>query len=202
VVAPLNYLAHLFLAQRNPLSRMGNLLGDYRRGEDTRHYPQVVQRGLANHLAVDRYTDTHPLISESKALFSRRRRRFAGVALDVLFDHFLIRHWHSFSARDHDAFLDESYCHLLMARPIMPPRMQRHTQLMVEHDWFRQYALLDNIGMALDRIAARIRFRNGFAGMIEEIRAHESTLEERFLLFFPELVRHVHDQGIETRAMA
>ncbi len=92
----MNYFAHLTLARPTVPSKVGNLLGDFMRGVREPDLPEAVRLGLHNHRLVDRFTDHHPLVIESRALFSPQRRRFAGVALDVLFDHFLIRHWSRF----------------------------------------------------------------------------------------------------------
>lgn len=194
----MNHLAHLFLSRPTPESRVGNLLGDYRRGVSLESMPVAVLRGLENHHTVDRFTDNHPLVSESRALFSPRRRRFAGIALDVLFDHFLIRHWERFNAGDRDRYLDALYRDLIRAGPWMPPAMRADTQRMVHQDRFRAYGSLENVGMALDRMARRIRFANRFDGVIEEIRHHHDALEATFLEFFPQLVAHVEIQAIEA----
>ena len=176
---------------------MGNLLGDFRHGVEIRRLPPAVRNGLRNHLAVDAFTDHHPAIRQARARFSPRRRRFAGVALDVLFDHLLIRHWTDFATEPLDAWLEELHADLSAARPWMPQAMAETTARIVTGDWFRSYADLDNVGQALDRVADRIRFANRFDGMIEEIRLHESALEAAFLAFFPDLVRHVEQLGIE-----
>ena len=115
------------------------------------------------------------------------RRRFAGVALDILYDHFLLRHWEQFSDWDKDTFIRTVYQELQNHQALMPDNMAVVTRRMVEHDWFGAYQDLDNIGYALDRVASRIRFANRFTGIIDEIRANESELEEHFLAFFPEL---------------
>ena len=97
-IAGMNHFAHLVLAQPTVESTVGNLLGDFARGVDAEALPPPVRAGLLNHRAVDRFTDSHPLISEMKLGFSRRRRRFAGIALDIYFDHLLMNHWEQFAA--------------------------------------------------------------------------------------------------------
>lgn len=184
----MNHLAHLFLADEGVESRVGNVLGDFARGVVVERLPTEVKNGLQNHRAVDAFTDRHPDVLACKTLFSARRRRFAGVALDVLFDHYLLRHWYRFSDRDHQGFIRDVYQDLEAGYHLMPPQMARVMARMIAHDWFTAYEDLDTIGYALDRIAERIRFRNQFAGIIEEIRTHDQELEHRFLRFFPDLV--------------
>ncbi len=183
----MNHLAHVFLAPDSPEARVGSILGDFSRGVDLSALPAGVRQGVRHHLAVDSYTDQHPNVLASKQLFSAQRRRFAGVALDILYDHFLLMHWYRFTHTVKDAFIRQTYTELQRSEHLMPESMARVTRRMVWYDWFGAYEDLDNIGEALDRVAARIRFRNRFHGIIAEIRENHSQLEQNFLSFFPDL---------------
>lgn len=185
----MNHLAHLFLAPDSPEARVGSMLGDFTRGVELETLPKAVQTGVRHHLMVDAYTDGHRDVLASKRYFSPMRRRFAGIALDVLYDHFLLRHWQRFSEDDPDRFIASVYSEFGDHEHLMPGPMLRVTRRMVEQDWFGAYRDLDQIGYALDRISERIRFPNQFGGVIEEIKANETELESRFLIFFPELQR-------------
>ncbi|QJR81209.1 DUF479 domain-containing protein [Alteromonas pelagimontana] len=187
----MNYLAHLYLAQPTPDSHFGNLLGDFRRGVDTSAYSADVVAGLRNHYLVDAYTDNHPYVKEAKSCFSAQRRRFAGIALDVLFDHYLIKHWLNYSATDFDSFCDQAYQRLEQRIAIMPAQMQPVVGSMVEQGWLSNYRALNGVAFALDKISARIRFPNQFNGSIEEITPNYQALEECFTAFFPQLIAHV-----------
>jgi len=183
----LNHLAHLFLAPDSPEARVGSLLGDFTRGVDLAALPDSVRLGVRHHFAVDSFTDRHPDVLASKRLFSGQRRKFAGVALDVLYDHFLLQHWSEFTDADQSTFITSVYTELQDNESLMNPAMSKTIRRMVSHDWFGSYRDLDNIGYALDRVAERIRFQNSFAGIITEIRPIQAELEESFLSFFPEL---------------
>lgn len=95
----MNHFAHLVLAQATVESTVGNLLGDFARGLDQQQLTPGIMAGLLNHRAVDRFTDNHPLVQEMKLGFNSQRRRFAGIALDIYFDHLLIQHWDRFDKR-------------------------------------------------------------------------------------------------------
>lgn len=183
----MNHLAHLFLAPDSPEVRIGSVMGDFVRGVDLSTYPDSIVHGVHHHRAVDSFTDSHPAVLDSKRLFSQRRRRFAGVALDILYDHYLLRHWYRFAETDRDRFIEQVYGELEDYQHLMPETMAIVTRRMVFHDWFGAYHSLENIGHALDRVASRIRFANRFDGIIEEIYQHEEELEANFLIFFPEL---------------
>lgn len=167
---------------------MGNLLGDFARGVDIHQLSSSVCQGLINHRAIDQFTDTHPQVRELKTRFSPQRRRFSGIVLDVLFDHFLIHHWHRYTPEPLDGFLNQAYDDLRQGMPLMPENMQRVVSKMIKGDWIRSYEDIDQVGFALDRIASRIRFKNNFAGSISEIQQQYDILEAGFLQFFPDLI--------------
>jgi len=194
----MNHFAHLVLAQPTVESTVGNLLGDFARGVDADTLPAPVRAGLLNHRAVDRFTDSHPLVLEMKRGFSRARRRFAGIALDIYFDHLLIRYWQRFEHRPLEPLIDDFYRRMALGRALMPgPDMRRVTRRMIDYDWFGSYRDIDAVAESLDRVAGRIRFANGFANAIEELQRQHDSIRDGFVEFFPELQRHVAEQAIE-----
>lgn len=195
----MNYLAHITLAKTTADSLVGNLLGDFCKGVAVEQLSNAMQAGLANHRAVDRFTDSHPLVKQTKGEFSALRRRFAGVALDVLFDHLLIRHWSRFYQTDFVSFKLQVYQRLAQAEPLMPEAMQQIMRKVRLYDWFAQYQQLTDVGVALDNIARRIRFNNQFSGMLDEITPLYPQLEQIFLQFYPQLIQHVAALGLEQQ---
>ncbi len=194
----MNHFAHLALAQPTVESTVGNLLGDFARGVDVAALPPAVRAGLDNHRAVDRFTDAHPLVKEMKRRFSRRRRRFAGIALDIYFDHLLINHWRQLEGGDSDAAIAAMYARLHEGRPLMPgERMRRVARRMIEHDWFGSYRERDAVAEAIDRVAGRIRFRHRFYDAIEDLERQQREIRDGFLEFYPELRRHIKNLALE-----
>lgn len=195
----MNYFAHLYLSQPTTASTVGNLLGDFAKGVDLNELPAAVSNGLQNHRAVDRFTDSHPVVKDLIRSFSTQRRRFAGIALDVYFDHLLMKHWAAFDDRELERVIQSCYHHMQTGQSLMPStRMISTTSKMVTHDWFGSYRDIESIGHALDRIASRIRFRNDFDNAIEDIKQNQQAIEQGFLAFFPELVDHIHFLKLES----
>lgn len=194
----MNYLAHLYLAKPTADSHFGNLLGDFGGHRHLNDIPTPVKNALDNHYLVDKFTDTHPLVKEAKQYFSPKRRRFAGVVIDVLFDHFLIQHWQRFNEQPLNDFKQTSYQLLNKRIIVMPPRIQHVVKHMTENDWFKEYETIEGVGLALDNIAKRIRFINHFTGAAEDIARYYTELDAVFLAFFPELIKHVKQQGLES----
>ncbi len=188
----MNFLAHLYFAEDTPESRVGNLMADFVRGPvDRQPYNGAVMRGMRNHVAVDRFTDSHDVVRESKALISTGRRRFAGIIVDVCYDHYLARHWTDFSDVSLTEFIERTYGSLRDYRGEMPPVLSRVLDHMVRNDWLGGYQEISSIGRALDGLSMRLRRPNTLAGSVEELKAHYGEIEGHFLRFFPDLVRHM-----------
>ncbi len=166
-------------------------MGDFRKYLNGEELPEKVQLGIDNHLRVDKFTDSNPIVIEARRLFSPERRRFAGIILDVVFDHFLSLHWQRFSDESLDGFIERSYENIQSQHAIMPARMQYVMKLMINDNWLKTYAEMSGIDLVLNRMSKRIRFENKLYGAIEEVEDHQEALEQCFLQFFPELTGYV-----------
>jgi len=195
----MNYLAHLYLAQDSDESIIGNLLGDFIKGSLENIENREIARGITTHRKVDLYTDRHEKIIESKRLISQKRKRFAGIIIDVSFDHFLSRNWSLYSESELKDFISDIYTTLTNHKNLLPPKLQMFLPRMIEEDWLGSYIHLDGIGLTLDRISRRIarRFKRGSVlhGAVEEIESNYTTLEENFKEFFPDVIKFVDEQG-------
>ncbi|WP_440056192.1 ACP phosphodiesterase [Pseudoalteromonas sp. T1lg65] len=194
----MNYLGHLYFAEPTSESYVGNLLGDFRKGVSISELPKAVKQGLATHHLIDKYTDNSPLTHSAKQYFSDHRRRFSGVALDVLYDHFLIKHWSDYHHQPFIEFKQDSYQLLANSLNIMPPMMRQVMISVVSDDWLATYESVAGVGIALDNIARRLRFANRFDGCIEDIDGHYKELEQHFRQFMPQLISHVSAHKIEN----
>jgi len=194
----MNHFAHLVLSQPTVESTVGNLLGDFARGVDEARLSSRVFAGLRNHRAVDRFTDSHPLVIEMRRQFSPKRRRFAGIALDIYFDHLLISEWSQFEEGTPEQAKEVFYRRMEAGQALMPARkMQSVTCRMIEYDWFGRYRETDSVAEALDRVAARIRFANDFDNAIEDLQNNHEDIQAAFVEFYPQLKTHISMLAIE-----
>jgi acyl carrier protein phosphodiesterase len=100
----MNFLAHLWLADRSATSMAGAVLVDVVRGADLSAYPPAVAEGIRLHRRVDALTDRHPRLQPLREAFPPGARRYAGIVLDLAADHALATHWPCHHAQSLEGF--------------------------------------------------------------------------------------------------
>lgn len=202
----MNYLAHVFLARRTPDLVIGGLLGDFVKGRLDHRYPPGVRAGIELHRAIDRYTDAHPLVHTGRALIAPTRRRFAGILMDVFYDHFLALRWQRYSDIPLPQFTRRVYALLWPQRRELPGNLRRVLPWMRAEDWLASYAEIESVDAALRGMARRFRFAHRaqpLADGVHDLVAHYHVFEQQFHEFFPQLERFVADHcDADTRPRA
>jgi acyl carrier protein phosphodiesterase len=197
----MNYLAHLLFAQPSSDSRIGNLLGDFYHGTKLEQLNPAIAAGLYNHRAVDWFTDHHPEVRAARLLFSPDMRRFAPIALDMLFDFCLIKYWKHFFASDFTDYKGQLYQSLQNDLPQMPDAMAKTFKAVTSQDWFGTYAELEGIQYSLRRMASRGRFTARYAAIADELPQLQTAIEQLFLSFFPQLQLFIQHAAIEQNPL-
>ena len=187
----MNFLAHLYLARHSDDAMLGALLGDFVGTAGLDRYNAEVQREIRLHRRIDSYTDRHPAVLAARSHFPEGRRRYAGILLDVYFDHLIARDWPRYHPVDLDSF-NRHFYGVLMAQPELPERLQKILPSFVQHDWLGSYRDRDTIDHAVSRIATRLS-RNGdkLVQCLPVLREHEDDVNRRFEDFFPALEDYV-----------
>ncbi len=190
----MNYLAHVFLAADSPESLVGAMLGDFVKGAAKNNYPPIIQRNIELHRSIDSFTDAHPIVRAAKPFITPARRRFAGILLDIFYDHYLAKHWTDFSAVPLDSFTANVYRALRAHQEHLPDKLQRMLPFMQAEDWLGSYARVEWIEVTLQRMARRLRHSDPLASGIIELQHNYTRFEQDFRLFFPALRRFANTQ--------
>lgn len=183
----MNFLAHFHLAWPDTGLVVGGLEGDYVKGPLNGSLAPSIERGVKLHRAIDAYTDTHPIIARLRRDLPARLRRYAGILIDLSFDHYLSLHWSRYCDSPLRDFSDEVYVvladhegELSEAARDMALRLVRHDVLNLYHEW-------DTVTASAKRIGQRFRRDNPFLAIDRELAPSKALLEEAFLNFYPEL---------------
>lgn len=197
----MNYLAHLLLADHTDASRIGNLLGDFAKGslaELRKTYPNDLVLGIEMHRAVDKFTDSHPTFKKSRSLLAPERSRFAGIIIDILYDHFLAKHWAKYAETPLDIFTQEVYQALERHPEWHAGRLAEILPSLKNDDWLMNYRSIEGIAYTLQRVSMRSPGISPIAGGIHDLKKHYSELETIFHEFMPELI-YFSDQWKQTK---
>jgi acyl carrier protein phosphodiesterase len=183
----MNFLAHLHLSGNNPEIICGNFIGDGVKGKQALEYPQTVQQGIALHRFIDHYTDTHPVTAEARKIIRPQFRKYAGVVLDMYFDHFLGVHWPNHHDDELEDFVPHVHKVLNSFEEQMPAKTQRFFHYMKMHNWLLNYRELDALSRVFEGMASRTAFESNMENAVPVLKQHYSEMEMAFDTFFPEL---------------
>jgi len=187
----LNYLAHFHLAWPDDELVAGGLEGDYFKGPLRGQLPPGIERGVQLHRAIDGYTDSHPAVAGLRGEFSPELRRYAGILIDLSFDHYLSRHWAEFSDMERGKFHRGVYRSLEQQRPQLGSGARRMLGRLVAHDILGAYHDWETIPASAARVGERFRRGNPLQHVDRELRQRRSALERAFLDFYPDLLHFV-----------
>jgi acyl carrier protein phosphodiesterase len=187
----LNFLAHFHLAQATDGSRVGALLGDFVRGtpESLRtRLPSELVDGIILHRAIDRFTDTHEVFLRTKKLLSPPRRRFAGIIVDIFFDHFLAHMWSDYSKIPLRQFIAEIHDTLERRDAWLTPEVSAIIGRMKQENWLGTYGTISGLALTFQRVSQRRTFLSPLVGAEDDLTSHYQSFTNAFRSFYPEVM--------------
>lgn len=188
----MNHLAHASLADAGGTDfALGSAMGDFVHGHPDPAWPAARRAGLRFHRAIDGFTDRHPEVAAARRLFRPPMRRYAGIMLDVWFDHLLVLGWHRFEGNEPLDEFSERWLALLDAHKAeLPASLRAFTRWMHAHRLPVAYgdeATLDEVFRALAR---RLSRPSPLGEALPALREQSDTLQRHFDAFFPDLMAH------------
>jgi acyl carrier protein phosphodiesterase len=184
----MNYLAHIYLSENDEKVTIGNFISDSIRGKNYLNYPKEIQVGILLHREIDTFTDAHPIVRQSTKRLHENYGHYAGVIVDVFYDHFLAKNWSYYSTIPLDEFIQDFYTNLTNHKAILPKRIQEFMPYMIEDNWILSYKDLDGIQQVLEGINRRTKYRSKMNLALKELQEFYAEFETEFNLFFKELI--------------
>lgn len=186
----MNLLAHALLAGPDDDVRFGSLIGDFVRGAIDPALAPRVRAGIALHRAVDAYTDAHPRVADARAQFAPPYRRYAGILLDVWFDHLLARDWSRWGEGPLATFSVDVRALLERRADEVPPRMRRFVDYLRRNDLPERYRERAMIADVFRGLSQRLSRENPLAQALPVVETQAGALEADFAAFFPDLLAY------------
>lgn len=182
-----NWLAHLCLAAPTPLARLGQLAGDFVRGDELASLTPELREGVLQHRALDAFTDAHPAPRRCRARISGPLRRFGPVLVDVFFDHALAVDFERHAdGRGLDEFVDGVHADLAAHVGLLPERLRAVAPRLIGERWLGCYAELAGIEATLRRMEGRLRRPAPLRDAVHELAREREAILAGFAEFWPE----------------
>jgi acyl carrier protein phosphodiesterase len=186
----MNFLAHLYLSGDHSDLMVGNFIADHVKGNQIELFSNRVKNGIILHRGIDAFTDGHETVRKSVIRLRPGFRKYAGVVVDMFYDHFLAANWHDYSEVSLEVFTAQCYSILQNYIGPLPERTKRMLYFMVRDNWLLAYARKDGIQAALNGMASRTSFYSGMENAVEALLEDYNDYLSEFREFFPDLVTH------------
>ncbi|KOS05936.1 ACP phosphodiesterase [Flavobacterium akiainvivens] len=192
----MNFLAHLYLSGDDNDIKIGNFIADGIHGKPDAYTPGV-QRGIMLHRAIDTFTDAHPIFRQGTKRLHANYHHYAGVIMDIFYDHFLAKNWHEYHKTPLAKYVDGFYELLNERFDTLPERCQGMIPHMTTHNWLVSYASLEGIARTLSQMDHRTKKISGMTSAINELQEFYAEFEQEFRAFFVEMQAHVKQKLTE-----
>ncbi|NLI25388.1 MAG: DUF479 domain-containing protein [Bacteroidales bacterium] len=189
----MNFLAHIYLSGDSDDVKFGNFIGDYVKGADYNHYSSEVRKGILLHRAIDFFTDSHPVVRRSKLRFANAYHKYAGVIVDILYDHILAVNWNKFYPEELTWYTERFY-YLVESRFNQLPRgMQGFITSLLKNDWLMAYSTLPGIERVLRGMSMKTSLPDETDFAMNLLRTQSDQIADEFFEFFPDLINYVEN---------
>ena len=190
----MNFLAHLCLADGDSGLMLGGLIGDFVRGRRIlRTFPDPVRQGIVLHRYIDRRTDHSSVVKKLRPQFPREFRRYAGIIIDLAFDHELAANWWRYMPGSLERFDLEVRDLLRDNKGLIPEGLTSFMHYADRHGLFTAYREEDVTLYALAGLGTRLSRPNPLHLVTEIWPDLAPEFKIAFRQFFPQIQSEVLD---------
>jgi acyl carrier protein phosphodiesterase len=189
----LNFLAHIYLSGDSLKIQIGNFIADSIKGKQFEDFDDEIQKGIRLHRAIDAYTDQHPIVQQSTERLKETQKRYAPVAVDIFYDHFLAKNWENYHQEPLESFVNNFYENIQQYHAILPSEVQYMLPYMIRQNWLYNYQKMKGIERVFEGMSQRTSFQSNLLNAPQDLQTHYQDFEQDFTLFFPELISFCKD---------
>ena len=193
----MNFLAHIYLSGNNDDLAIGNFISDSVRGNKYKTFPIEIQKGILLHREIDTFTDAHKIFRQSTKRLHKNYSHYAGVIVDIFYDHFLAKNWSRYSDVPLETYTLRFYTVLEDNFAVLPERVQHLIPYLLRDNWLLSYATVDGISRVLDGMNKRTKNVSKMNLATQELQEYYTEFESEFTLFFKELIIFSNKKLIE-----
>jgi acyl carrier protein phosphodiesterase len=170
---------------------IGNYIGDSVKGRRYEHLQPIIRKGVLMHRAIDDFTDRHPVNANIRKLLHPKFGKYAGVYLDMFYDHFLAAGWDNFSSDvSLVTFCSRFYFDALVRHKYLPLKAKTLLYMFIAGNRLKNYSKLDGLEHALEFMHKHSKLPKTGKEAIECLTNNYDVLQDAFYEFFPLLINH------------
>jgi len=169
-------------------------MADGIRGKHFESYPLEIQKGIILHRFIDTYTDSHPIFRESTKRLHENYHHYAGVIVDIFYDHFLAKNWSIYSDENLNEFTERFYQSLRDNFDVLSERTKGMMPYMINHNWLVSYQTVEGISQILTRMDSRTQNESKMRFASNELIEFYTEFEQEFTTFFEDLRIQSHQK--------
>lgn len=184
----MNFLAHIYLSGKDDDIKFGNFIADSVKGNQYKLFPEAIRFGIIMHRRIDEFTDKNLYVQNSIRLLKPAYERYSGVAVDILYDHFLASQWKKYS--DTDLYLYEAEFYKIIQKnySILPERLKRFSYFFIKRKRLSGYASITEIFDVLEKMGIHTSLPQINGEIKEIILKNYKLINSHFDDFFPQLM--------------
>ncbi len=190
----MNFLAHIYLSGDSKEILIGNFIGDYVKGKKITGYPEKVKQGIMLHRKIDSFTDTHAITRASKKVIVEKYGLYAGIVIDIFYDHFLSVNWDKYSKTPLREYIHDRYGMLDSGFTIFPAGVKSWFPYFIKSNWLETYTNFTGLNMVFKRMSYRTTLPDHGEYAVNQLKENYDFLEEKFIIFFKEIREMVQQE--------
>ena len=183
----MNFLAHIYLSGDSREILIGNFIGDYVKGKNISGYPEKVKQGIMLHRKIDSFTDSHILTRSSKKVIAEKYGLYAGIVVDIYYDHFLSANWHLYSEIPLREYIHDRYRLLDSGFSIFPAGVKSWFPYFIKSNWLETYIHFNGLNMVFKRMSYRTSLPDHSDYAVSQLKENYDFLKENFIEFFTDM---------------
>lgn len=180
----MNYLAHSILSYTSG-QVVGNMIADFIKNNERGSFPSGIQEGIRLHRCIDTYTDSHPVVSEAKKIFSPLVRLYSGAFVDVAFDYFVAHLYTEQELKNHSK---KTYQTLWQNEKWLPQNYRQMLVKMEKDDWLSNYRQDWGIKFSMQNVLNKAKYLDENLPVFDIFLQNKPQLQAYFDLFFPDIL--------------
>lgn len=166
---------------------IGNFIADHLKGSLRNAYAGQILTGIKLHHFIDGFTDSHPVVEQTKVRLRHHFHKYTPVVVDVYYDHFLAANWQNYHLQPLADYVNDVYLLLDVNKSLLPQRTNYMLGYMKQENWLAGYKHFENLDRIFKNMSRRTKFDNNMQDAVSFLQNDYELIKKEFEVFFKDL---------------